>query len=77
MPYAIPHTKYPYIVTVPKTKSDAVSEYLGTFESEAVRAAEICQQLSLENGNSEMTLDEINAEIAEARKVIGNRKQPQ
>lgn len=37
-------------------------------ENKAIKAMKAASKIAEENGNSEMTLDEINAEIAETRK---------
>lgn len=37
-------------------------------ENKAVKAMKVASRIAAENGLSDMTLDEINAEIAEARK---------
>ena len=41
-------------------------------QNDGISALRNMGQISAENGNSEMTLDEINAEISEARKTIKN-----
>ena len=42
--------------------------------TDAIQAVREMQKISAENGNSEMTLEEINAEIALARAERKNRK---
>ena len=42
--------------------------------SRAVKALEAIQESAIANGTSEMTLEEINAEISDTRKNIANRR---
>ena len=62
--------KLPFVVT-----DDTTEEQSGQLlMAEMKKAIRSMRELSVANGNSEMSLDEINAEIAESRKekVIGN-----
>lgn len=54
----------PFKMTLPKEEYKA---------SRAVRALHEIQEKAVENGMAEMTLEEINTEINEARKVIADR----
>lgn len=55
----------PFVMTLPKTEDT---------ELDAVSAMRAAQENAILNGTSEMTLDEINAEIAAARKEMAERE---
>lgn len=55
----------PFAMTLPK------ENYM---VSQAVRALDEIQENAVINGTAEMTLEEINAEIADARKGVVNRR---
>lgn len=55
----------PFSMTLPKTEHTVL---------QAVKALNEIQESAVANGTAEMTLEEINAEIAEARRDIENRR---